>query len=69
MRALLLELGFLVPLESYEPRYLSINTQDVLASLRKGDASWEDLVLPEVARVIKEKRLFGYAGSPGPAHA
>jgi len=62
IRDLLLEMGHLVPLGGYEPRYLSIRTPDVLALLQKGDASWEDLVLPEVAQVIKNRKLLGYGG-------
>jgi hypothetical protein len=62
IRDLLLELGRVVPLLGYEPDYLSIKTPDVLALLQKGDASWEDLVLPEVARIIKRRRLLGYRG-------
>jgi hypothetical protein len=60
IRDLLLELGHLVPLQAYEPTYLSIRMPDVLARLQSGDASWEDLVLPTVADMIKEHRLFGY---------
>jgi hypothetical protein len=34
----------------------------VLARLQTGDPSWEDMVLPQVAQMIKEQRLFGYHG-------
>jgi hypothetical protein len=62
IRDLLLELGHIVPLRDYEPKYLSIKTVDVLARLQKGDASWEELVLPEVAQIIKKEKLLGYRG-------
>jgi hypothetical protein len=60
IRDLLLELGHLVPLRGYETKYLSIKTPDVLARLQNGDPSWEDLVPPAVAQMIKKERLFGY---------
>ncbi len=62
IRDLLIELGHLVPLRGYEAKYLSIKTPDVLARLQSGDASWEDLVLPGVAQMIKTQKLFGYRG-------
>jgi len=62
IRDLLHELGRVVPLREYEPKYLSIKTPEVLALLQKGDPSWENLVLPEVAKMIKEQRLLGYRG-------
>jgi hypothetical protein len=62
IRDLLLELEHLVPLAGYEPKYLSIRTPEVLALLQKGDASWENLVSPEVAQMIKTRKLLGYRG-------
>ena len=32
---------------------------DVLAKMRKGDPSWEKMVPDAVAKLIKERRLFG----------
>jgi hypothetical protein len=60
IRDMLLELGRLVPLRSYEPKYATIRTPDVLALLQTGNKSWEDLVPPDVAQIIKEQGLFGY---------
>jgi hypothetical protein len=34
----------------------------VLAAIQSGDPSWEKLVPPQVAAVIKQKGLFGYNG-------
>jgi hypothetical protein len=33
----------------------------VLAKIKAGDASWEKLVPPPIAQVIKAKRLFGWS--------
>jgi len=32
----------------------------VLAKLKAGDKSWEEMVPPEVAQIIKEREFFGY---------
>lgn len=37
-------------------------SHDVIDKLRKRDASWEEMVPPQVAALIKERRLFGYRG-------
>ena len=47
--------------------HLSIRTPDVLARIEKGDPSWERLVPPAVADIIKAKKLFGWAEPSGPA--
>ena len=39
---------------------LDVLPGDVLARLQAGDPSWESLVPERAARVIKERRLFGY---------
>jgi hypothetical protein len=36
----------------------------VLAKIRFGDASWEQLVPAPIAEIIKRDGLFGYRGSP-----
>ena len=36
---------------------------DVLAKLRSGDPGWENMVPPEVSRIIKEREFFGYRRS------
>jgi hypothetical protein len=59
VRELLLEMGRLVPLRGYDPSLLSIKTPDVLMRLQSGDPSWEAMVPPIVAEVIKKKRLLG----------
>jgi len=32
----------------------------VLARLRCGDATWEEMTPPEVAELVKRRRLLGY---------
>jgi len=48
-------------LERYDPSILDIRTRDVLARLQRGDAGWEQAVPGQVAVIIKERKLFGYA--------
>jgi nicotinic acid mononucleotide adenylyltransferase len=55
---MLREIGRIVPLRSYEESYLSIRTTQVLAQIESGDPSWEALVPPAVAQIIKSKNLF-----------
>jgi len=56
----LLENGFIEAMQGYHPEYLSIKAPQVLAKIRAGDAGWEKQVSPEVAGIIKERRLFGH---------
>jgi hypothetical protein len=56
----LVENGYIESLDFYTKDYLPIFSRDVLAKLRDGDPSWEAMVPPEVASLIKERRFFGY---------
>ena len=58
LHRLLMELGHIVPIRSFEESYLSIRTPEVLALIEKDDPSWERLVPPTVAETIRSKRLF-----------
>jgi hypothetical protein len=60
MRDLLMEIGRLEPLRKFNRSYLSIHTTDVLERLRRGDPTWEHMVLAPVAELIKTQGLFGY---------
>jgi len=40
--------------------FLCIYPATVLAKLKAGDKSWEEMVPPEVAQIIKEREFFGY---------
>ena len=58
LRALLLEIGRVVPIRGYDESYLSIRTPDVLARIQSGDPSWEQMVPAAVAEIIKAGCLF-----------
>ena len=55
-----MENRFIEGLKDYDEKCLPIFSRDVLAKIQKGDASWEQMVPPEVAKIIKERRLLGY---------
>jgi hypothetical protein len=57
---LLIEIGRLVQIREYDESCLSIHTPDVLARIKRGDPSWESMVPPVVAEMIKSKHLFGW---------
>ncbi|MEO6872276.1 MAG: TonB-dependent receptor [Chthoniobacterales bacterium] len=59
----LLDNCFIQEIREYHRDYLKIFPPDVLAKLQNGDRSWENLVPPEVARIIKEREFFGYRRS------
>jgi hypothetical protein len=46
-------------IRNYNPACLPIYSGDVLRKIQSGDASWEKLVPPPIAGVIKAKKLFG----------
>jgi hypothetical protein len=56
----LLDNGFIEAMEGYNPNCLPIKSSGVLAKIRTGTAGWENMVSPEVAKIIKERQLFGY---------
>jgi hypothetical protein len=51
-------------LRGIRKEYLSIRGKDVLEKIHAGDNSWESLVPAEVAKVVKERRLFGWQPAP-----
>jgi hypothetical protein len=55
---LLMELGHIVPIASFDESYLAIHTPDVLALIEEDDPSWERMVPPRVAEIIKADGLF-----------
>ena len=61
----LLENRYIAGLEGCHEAFFGIFARDVLERIRRGDASWEQMVPAQVAAVIKERRLF----LPAPAHA
>jgi hypothetical protein len=60
LRAMLLEIGLMVPIRDYDESLLSIRTPDVLGRIEVQDSSWEDMVPATVAEIIKAKNLFGW---------
>jgi hypothetical protein len=50
---------FIRSLHAHGDLDLAITPHDVLAQMSAGDPSWEANVPPDVARVIRERRLFG----------
>lgn len=60
LHAYLKERGCIQALTDYSPDCLPIFAEEVLAQIRSGDPRWEAQVPPQVARLIKQRRLFGY---------
>ena len=58
----LLDRERIVGIDCYDEKCLDIYSRDVLAKIKEGDDSWEEMVPPDVAKVIKERRYFGYEG-------
>jgi hypothetical protein len=54
----LLERGSLVQLEDFDPSLLPILPREVLRLIREGDSSWEAMVPPEIADIIKRRGFF-----------
>jgi hypothetical protein len=50
----------MVPIEKYDPKLLSIWSDDVLSKIKSGSSSWEEDVPDEVVKAIKFFELFGY---------
>lgn len=58
----LTESNYIQSIDFYNKDYLPIYSRDVLAKIRQNDSSWEAMVPPEVARIIKERGFFGHQG-------
>ncbi|MGC8742642.1 MAG: TonB-dependent receptor [Verrucomicrobiia bacterium] len=56
----LVQNGYIRDVHGYNPACLPIYSRNVLARIKMGDPSWETMVPEQVARIIKERRLFGY---------
>ena len=69
----LVDNGYIRQLENVNRDYLPIFSRDALRKIKMGDSTWEAMVPPEVAEVIKRRRFFGYRpteptnGSPRPS--
>ena len=51
---------YIEEITDYRKDFLCIYPATVLAKLKAGDKSWEEMVPPEVAQIIKEREFFGY---------
>ncbi len=56
----LLEHGRVKQLDNFDESVLHIFSRDVLKRIKEYDASWQDMVPPEIAEVIKLRAFFGY---------
>jgi len=56
----LLENRNIVDIQGFNPSILNIYHKEVLKMIQNGESGWEEKVPPEVARLIKEKRLLGW---------
>jgi len=56
----LCENGYIESIDFYNRDYLRIFSRDVLRKIAERDPSWEEMVPPAVAGLIKERGFFGY---------
>jgi hypothetical protein len=56
----LIDNQYVQEITDYHPEYLRIHPPDVLTKLQSHDSRWEQMVPPEVARIIKKREFFGY---------
>ncbi|MFT5240993.1 MAG: hypothetical protein ACI9OU_001319 [Candidatus Promineifilaceae bacterium] len=56
----LVENGSINAIANHDPEILHIFSDDVLRRIKAQDPSWEDMVPPEIADVIKARCFFGY---------
>ena len=52
--------GSFVQLDNFNPKYLPIFSRDLLKRIASGDESWDEMVPPQVAEVIRQRSFFGY---------
>lgn len=52
--------GQIIQLDNYNPEYLLIFTHDIVNRINNQDPSWEDMVPPTVAKIIKQRQFFGF---------
>jgi hypothetical protein len=55
--------GSFVQLDNYNPKYLPIFSRDVLKRIAVGDETWDQMVPPQVAEIIRRRGFFGYKKS------
>jgi hypothetical protein len=52
--------GSFVQLDNYNPHYLPIFSRDVLKRIGADDETWDQMVPPQVAEIIRRRGFFGY---------
>jgi hypothetical protein len=62
----LVERGRIKQLDNFDESVLHIFSRDVLRRIKENDASWETMVPPEIAQVIKDRHFFGYREAEAP---
>ncbi len=60
----LVENRLIESIRDYDEACLPIRARDVLERIRKGDPTWQGMVPPAVAELIKRRRLLGLAEKP-----
>ncbi len=63
LHAYLMENRFIEGLRDYDEKSLPIFSREILAKIRAGDPAWEAAVPPQVAKIIRERKLFGCKGA------
>ena len=56
----LLENHLIQNIRDFNDAFLPIFSREVLAQIQSADSAWEIMVPPQVAHIIKERKLFGY---------
>jgi hypothetical protein len=56
----LVDRSCIVQLENFDRDLLHIFSRDALKRIKAGDPTWQDMVPPEIADVIRKRGLFGY---------
>jgi hypothetical protein len=54
--------GYIEQIEKVHREYMGIFSRAILAKIRKGDPTWEQMVPPEVSACIIKGNFFGYRG-------
>jgi hypothetical protein len=63
LHAYLVENRYIEGLRDYDEKCLPIFSRDILQKLRSNDQSWQEMVPPQVAKMIRERNLFGCKGT------
>jgi len=56
----LVDRGRIKQLDNFDESALHIFSRDVLRRIKDNDSSWESMVPPEIAEVIKRRKFFGF---------